>query len=210
MPARTSLDLLIRAIGRLDSAAANEYLEAAPALARDCLAAGATRVEPKTWYFERIGHHAYAGDTALHLAAAAYLPMLVSRLLQLQAGPGARNRRGAEPLHYAADGIPGSASWNPAAQTEVIERLLAAGADVNAQTLDGVTPLHRAVRTRCSAAVQALLSAGAEVRLQNHNGSTAWDLAKRQTGRGGSGGSEARAEQARIIELLERQRGRDR
>jgi hypothetical protein len=24
----------------------------------------------------------------------------------------ARNRRGAEPLHYAADGNPGSAGWN--------------------------------------------------------------------------------------------------
>ena len=35
----------------------------------------------------------------------------------------ARNRRGAEPLHYAADGAPGSDRWDPDAQYAVIEFL---------------------------------------------------------------------------------------
>jgi len=66
-----------------------------------------------------------------------------------------------------------------------------------------VAPLHRAVRNRCSAAVEALLSAGADPRLQNDSGSTASDLARWTTGRGGTGSSEAKAEQQIILDLLQ-------
>jgi hypothetical protein len=66
-----------------------------------------------------------------------------------------------------------------------------------------VTPLHRAVRNRCSAAVEALLGAGADPRRQNDRGSTASDLAHRTTGRGGTGSAAAKAEQRIIIELLQ-------
>jgi hypothetical protein len=59
------------------------------------------------------------------------------------------------------------------------------------------------VRNRCSAAVEALLSAGADPDLENDRGSTASDLARWTTGRGGTGSEEARAEQGTIIELLE-------
>ena len=72
----------------------------------------------------------------------------------------------------------------------------------NAAALGGVTPLHRAVRNRCSAAVDALLRLGADPRLANDNGSTAADLARWTTGRGGSGLAEARAQQQLILELL--------
>lgn len=41
----------------------------------------------------------YAGDTALHLAAAAHQPDLVRTLLQMGADVDAANRRGAQPLH---------------------------------------------------------------------------------------------------------------
>jgi ankyrin repeat protein len=115
----------------------------------------------------------------------------------------ARNRRGAEPLHAAVIGVPGSASWNPARQRDVIHYLIEAGADPNAAATGGVTPLHRAARNRCSAAVEALLAAGADPRLPNDRGSTASDLAARTTGRGGTGSAAAKAEQRIIIELLE-------
>ena len=91
----------------------------------------------------------------------------------------------------------------PACQRDVILYLIEAGADPNAAAAGGVTPPHRAVRNRCSAAVAALLRAGADPRLQNDRGSTASDLAHWATGRGGAGSATAKTEQAIIIELLE-------
>jgi hypothetical protein len=52
-----------------------------------------------------------------------------------------------------------------------------------------------------------LLAAGADARIKNGNGSTAQQLATGQSGRGGSGSREARAERVRILELLEGVRG---
>jgi hypothetical protein len=153
-------------------------------------------------YLDEIGHHLYAGDTPLHVAAAAYRVPMIWELVACGADVRARNRRGAEPLHYAADGIPGSPNWNPCAQRETVEALLAAGADSNATDRSGVAPLHRAVRTRSTAAVAALLDGGADPELPNKRGSTPLELATRMTGRGGSGSPEARAEQAEIVRLL--------
>ena len=113
----------------------------------------------------------------------------------------ARNRRGAEPLHYAADGGPGSRAWNPAAQAATVTSLIQAGADPNAVDKSGVTPLHRAVRTRCASAVRALLDGGADGRRKNKNGSTPMRLATRTTGRGGSGSPESKAQQVEIVRL---------
>ncbi len=50
----------------------------------------------------------YAGDTALHGAAFAYDAVLARRLVDTGADVRARNRRGGEPLHAAAIGVPGS------------------------------------------------------------------------------------------------------
>jgi ankyrin repeat protein len=128
---------------------------------------------------------------------------VVRRLIDMGADVRARNRRGAEPLHYATDGVPGSRHWNPRAQAETIAVLIGAGADPNAVDESGVAPLHRAVRTRCAAAVRALLENGADSTLKNANGSTAMDLAARNTGRGGSGSPEASAQRQEIVRLLE-------
>src|SRR4029079_4483947 len=80
--------------------------------------------------------------------------------------------------------------------------LLDGGADIHAQDKNGATPLHRAVRTRCAAAVQCLLKAGADPEVKNKPGSTPLHLAVQNTGRGGSGSAEAIAAQRRIIEEL--------
>jgi hypothetical protein len=68
--------------------------------------------------------------------------------------------------------------------------------------MDGVTPLHRAVRTRCAAAVAALLDGGADAARKNKGGSTALRLARLTTGRGGSGSPEAKAQQQEILRLF--------
>jgi hypothetical protein len=195
---------LIGAIAAGEDSAVLGLLSSAPALALAALAAGATRAAATDNFLTAIGHYVYAGDTALHVAAAAHRPALVRALIGLGADLGARNRRGATPLHYAADGAPGSPQWNPDGQAAVIACLIEAGADPNAVDRSGVAPLHRAVRTRCAAAVAALLGGGADPLGGNGNGSTPMLLATRQTGRGGSGGIEAKAQQAEIIRLLER------
>lgn len=144
----------------------------------------------------------YAGYTALHIAAAAHRRELAESLCTRGADVRARNRRGAEPLHYAADGSPGVEHWDPEAQRDVVAYLIEAGADPNALDKSGVAPLHRAVRTRSSKAVSALIDNGADPRLTNKSGSTPLHLAVQNTGRSDSGSKQAKDEQGRIIALL--------
>ena len=193
---------LMRAIALGVNSTSPYGFQASPALATASMTAGATRQGAPTYFLEGIRRYVYAGDTALHVAAAAYRSDIVSMLLTLGADVNAKNRRGATPLHDAATGAPGSERWNPVTQTETVTQLLAAGADIRAPDATGMTPLHRAVRTRCSAAVSALLNHGADARRTNHNGSTPMHLAEHGTGRGGTGTPEARHEQAEIIRLL--------
>jgi len=193
---------LFRAIASGESEQAAKMLARSPALAREALRLGASRETATPYFFERIGHYVYAGDTALHVAAAAYDVALVTALVASGADVTAANRRGATPLHYAADGSPNSAAWNPAAQAATVRILIEAGADPNAKDKSGVAPIHRAVRTRCLAAVRSLLENGADPSGTNKSGSTPLDLAVRTTGRSGSGSVEARALQREIVELL--------
>jgi ankyrin repeat protein len=109
-----------------------------------------------------------------------------------------KNRRGAEPLHYAAD----ANHWDPAAQADTIAYLISIGADPDAVDRDGVAPLHRAVRTRSLPAVHALLDGRADPRQPNKTGSTPLHLAVQNTGRGGSGSARAREQQVAIVRLL--------
>lgn len=123
---------LLRAIAALDHPAVARLLDSSPGLASDPIRIAASRQDAETYFLTPIRHYAYAGDTALHVAAAAYQPELVASLVARGAGVRARNRRGAQPIHYAADGSPDSDFWNPDAQHDVIVALIAAGADPNA------------------------------------------------------------------------------
>jgi ankyrin repeat protein len=191
-----------RAVAAGDVASASKLLTASPDLARACLGEGATRAASKEYFLDEIGHYVYQGDTALHIVAAAHRSGLVRELVAAGADVRARNRRGAEPLHYAADGNPASPSWDSKAQAATIASLIEIGADPNAIDKNGVTSLHRAVRTRCAAAVEALLKGGADVGRKNGNGSTPMQLASGNTGRGGSGSPEAKAQKEEILRLL--------
>ena len=193
---------LLRAIATGDKPGASRLLLASPRLASGASAGGATRESATSYYFEEIQHYLYAGDTPLHVAAAAYRTDIARELLRRGTDVSARNRRGAQPLHYACVGQPASASWAPRAQAAIVTYLLRAGADPNATDKSGVTPLHRAVRTRCAAAVRILLAHGANPMRRNGNGSTALDLVFLTTGRGGSGSVAAREQQRLIVQLL--------
>lgn len=187
---------LLVAISAGDRPAVSASLDAEPSLVT------ASLVSLDEFFIAECHAQVYAGDTALHAAAFAYDVEIARDLVARGADVRARNRRGAEPLHAAVIGVPGSANWDPARQRAVIEYLIEAGADPNATARGGVTPLHRAVRNRCSAAVDTLLRAGADPRVANDHGSTPADLAHWTTGRGGTGSDPAKVEQQAIIDLL--------
>jgi hypothetical protein len=196
IPMRNPMNKLLKAI--LD----DDRPKAAALLKGDAILATRQFDEPKL-YQSKIFHWIYVGDTALHLAAAGYRVEIVKLLLAAGANANAAgNHRRSGPLHYAADGYVTGPVWDAKRQVKTIEVLLKAGAKINAQDKNGAAPLHRAVRTRCAAAVRFLLDAGADPVLKNKPGSTPFHLAVQDTGRGGSGAESARVAQRQIIEEL--------
>jgi hypothetical protein len=187
------MDTILSAILDDDQARVSKLLKADRGLAVE-------RVEKAKLYQSKIFHWLYAGDTALHLAAAGYRDKIVRTLLAAGADPNAAvNHRRSGPLHYAADGYIVGPAWDPKRQVKTIGILLSAGANIHAGDKNGATALHRAVRTRCVAAVCCLLDAGADPTQKNLPGSTAFHLAVQNTGRGGSGAEIAIAAQRQII-----------
>lgn len=176
----------------------SRQLRAQPALATYALPVGATRANASEFYFSEISHYMYGGDTALHMAAAAHSLPIVKLLVKNGSDCRARNRRGAEPLHYASDG----SSSDGRSQAHIIQYLVMKGADPNAIDKSGVASLHRSVRNRSLFAVRALLDAGADPGKRNKSGSTPLHLAVQTTGSSGSGSIAARERQALIIQLL--------
>jgi hypothetical protein len=201
-PDDSTLLEFLRAIAARDVSETSRRLELSPGLAVAAVRTGSTRQDPNSYFLPSILHHVYRGDTGLHIAGAAYQRSIAELLVAEGGDARARNRRGAEPLHYAADGRPGAEGWDPHAQRSVIEYLISVGVDVNARDNSGVAPLHRAVRTRSSAAVRALLENGADPRLPNKSGSTPLHLAVQNTGRSASGAAVAKDQQREIIALL--------
>jgi ankyrin repeat protein len=193
---------LFRSIAAQDDLDVASRLEASPDLASRPIRVGASRQDAPKYFLNAIGHYVYAGDTALHVTAAAHRRPLAEALVTRGADVRARNRRGQEPLHYAAAGRPGEEFGGPGSHHDVIAFLVGAGADPNALDKSGVAPLHRAVRDRCSASVAALVAAGADPLLMNRSGSTPLHLAVQNTGKSGSGSDAAKDEQGRVIALL--------
>jgi hypothetical protein len=193
---------LFAAIASRDQAGVTRMLDQTPGLAVRPLRVGAGRQDPRPYFLVPIRHYVYAGDTALHVAAAAHHRGLAESLVEKGAAVRARNRRGAEPLHYAADGRPGADDWDSNGQRDLISYLIDAGADPDAIDKSGVAPLHRAVRTRSSGAVSTLIDKGADPLLMNKSGSTPLHLAVQNTGKSNSGSEAAKEEQHRIIVLL--------
>jgi len=186
-----------------DAVGVSGLLAASPSLARASFQEGATRQSANSFFLHEIRRCIYTGDTALHIASAGYQTKIVRMLLAAEADVHARNRRGQQALHAAAVGSPESVMWNPAAQAATIACLIEAGADPNAIDMDGVAPLHKAVRTRSAEAVRTLLACGANPALKNKSGSTPMVLTIHNTGRGGTGSPEAKAQQQQIALMLE-------
>lgn len=193
---------LCRAIASRDPIDLERQLDLLPDLATRPIRVGASRDDPDRYFLVAIRHYLYRGDTGLHIAAAAHQREAAEALFARGGIVRARNRRGAEPLHYAADASPGSARWDPNAQRDTILCLIQHGAEPNSLDMSGVSALHRAVRTRSSMAVRALIENGADPLLKNGNGSTPLHLAVQNTGRSDSGSDSAKAEQTLVIAVL--------
>ena len=144
----------------------------------------------------------YAGDTALHLAAAAVQPLAVGALIAAGADANAANRRRATALHYACDARPKAGRpWNRSTQRLVIELLVGAGSDIEHHDKAGAAPLHRAVRARSPEAVRCLLERGARADATHRRlRTTALHIATHATGASGTKGT--LAEQQEIVALL--------
>src|SRR6266567_8665649 len=103
----TTMKNLLSAIVEDDRRAVKALLKADGGLA-------ARLIRKPKLYDSKIFHWIYAGDTALHLAAAGYRVEIVRLLLLAGADPNAaKNHRGSSPLHYAADGFVNGPAWNP-------------------------------------------------------------------------------------------------
>jgi hypothetical protein len=191
---RTWMNRMIAAIVDDDASAVQRLLKGEVGLATRLIR------KPKL-HGSAIFHWIYVGDTALHLAAAGYRVEIVRLLLASGADANAAmNRRRSSPLHYAADGFITGPAWDAKRQVETIRCLLQNGALIHLQDMNGATPLHRAVRTRCVAAVKFLLRAGSDPTMKNKSGSTPFHLAVQNTGRGGTGEPAAVNAQREIIE----------
>lgn len=192
-PALTTLDELLAAIV-VDEARAVRLVRATPGIAQ-------SRVAEERLVAE-VPHQLYAGDTALHLAAAALRPLIVERLIDAGADSNPENRRGATALHYACDARPRPGSrWNRDRQRAVIALLVDAGVDIEHTDKAGATPLHRAVRARSPEAVRCLLERGARVdAIHGRQRTTSLHIVAHSTGASGTRGT--RGEQQEIVELL--------
>jgi hypothetical protein len=192
---RDQLRSLITAIVADNRAAAWELLKEDDFLAKSLVTEG--------HYENRIPHWIYAGDTALHVAAAGHRVEIAKMLVTTGADVNAAgNHLQCQPLHYAADGCLNNPCWDAERQIAMLGFLLESGAVIDAPDKNGATPLHHAVRNRCPAAVRCLLAASADVTVKNKSGSTPFHIAVHSLDRREINVERAKAEQREIIEVF--------
>jgi len=143
-----------------------------------------------------------SGRTPLHIAAEYGTAETVAALIDAGADPGARDRNGRFPADLAEDNPevkdhdifrvleearnaaqPDCGLWNSSgffekATAADVKICLAAGADVNARTQDGWTPLHMAAAYGAAETVAVLIESGADPGARNRNGRFPADLAE--------------------------------
>jgi ankyrin repeat protein/CHAT domain-containing protein len=122
-----------------------------------------------------------AGETPLHAAASEGHAQLVSVLLAYGANVNAKDKANlASPLHFAA---------NSPDNLAVVRWLADHGADLNQQTVGGLTPLHLAAASGDVEVTRFLIARRAKLELTDEQGKTALSLA-------------AAAGNASVVELL--------
>ena len=82
-PKRSELLALFRAIASDDRSRTTRLLKSSPLLALHAAENGATRQAAQHYYLRAVEHYVYAGDTALHIAAAGYRMDVVRELVAL-------------------------------------------------------------------------------------------------------------------------------
>jgi hypothetical protein len=83
MTANTDRELirLVSLILQGDAGKVPGMIAASPGLATSCFQTGASRTSEEPYFLAQIGKYIYAGDTALHIAAAAYQVQIVEQLI---------------------------------------------------------------------------------------------------------------------------------
>lgn len=113
------------------------------------------------------------GYTALMAAARSYRTSVVTFLLSRGDDPRLVCKDGMTALHFAVGETPSL----PDAQAECVRLLLESGAEVDARTDTGLTPLLNASWFGCTKGFAELLTAGASLDSADEQGRTAEDLA---------------------------------
>lgn len=115
-----------------------------------------------------------AGETPLHLALAlhdknTYIDDCINCLLDNKANVRATTHNGQTPLHYLVSALEADEKW----QKRPLKRLLAGGANINAQDDNGVTPLMLSAMMGVRRTCEMLLEHGADIHLTDNAGKTA-------------------------------------
>lgn len=112
-----------------------------------------------------------SGDTPLHRAARNSCTGLVSFFLQCGASVNVSNNHGDTPLHSCAPGLSSAGSLkHKKMSSTVCETLLKSKAHVNAKDINGLTPIHWAIRGDNPATIYRLLAHGAAINQQSQQG----------------------------------------